>query len=269
MQLVNVPNPNSPDNTDLKAIYDKKDLENLQEPGYRLDLGPDLGSVPIRIFLYGDYEYLTKNFGHLGCCSRYPCLWYYVKLENLHKANGEEHCPMRKNENGEWVERDGWPKRLTIDDMVRDLVDNLFDERNDNNMKTNGSLYHHCIYQPPVLPITTSIEHIVPPVLHIMLGLVQRFFSFLERVCQRIDRGSLDERDPELNDRWEAASIKVQEQEFEVEDEIAVLDVEENFLKCFNSSAQGRPVVEALDNVECALPACAFAHGNPYNERLR
>ena len=111
MQLVNIPNPNSPDNTNLKAIYDKKDLENLQEPGYRLDLGPDLGSVPIRIFLYGDYEYLIKNFGHLGCCSRYPCLWCYVKLENLHKANGEEHYPMRKYENGEWVEQDGWKKK--------------------------------------------------------------------------------------------------------------------------------------------------------------
>ena len=70
--------------------------------------------------------------------------------------------------------------------------------------------------------------------LNIMLGLVQRFFSFLER--QRIDRRSLGELDPELNDRWEAASIKVQEQEFEVEDEIAVLDVE-NFPKCFNASA--------------------------------
>ena len=125
--------------------------------------------------------------------------------------------------------------------MVRVLVDNLLNERNDNNMKTNESLYHHCVYQTPVLQIITNIEHIVPPVLHIMLGFVQRFFSFLERVCQRIDRGLFDKRDPELNDRWETASIKLQEQEFEVEDEIAVLNVEENFLKCLTLQLREDP----------------------------
>ena len=77
-QLVNVNSPNSPDNTDPIAIYEaqdtydnlhpvfstfKKDIETLQEPGYNLDLGPDQGFVPIHVFLYGDYEFLTKNFG--------------------------------------------------------------------------------------------------------------------------------------------------------------------------------------------------------------
>ncbi len=35
------------------------------------------------LFIHGDYEYLTKNFGHQGACATWPCILCFTQLADL------------------------------------------------------------------------------------------------------------------------------------------------------------------------------------------
>ena len=37
----------------------------------------------IRVFLFGDYEFLCSMYGISGACGRHPCLWCHIPSDML------------------------------------------------------------------------------------------------------------------------------------------------------------------------------------------
>ena len=147
--------------------------------------------------------------------SAFPCLWCYIPLRAL-SPSGETHSPKVTEDAGEsWVDNPSWNfHHRNPYEIVQDLADNLADPRKGGNTKANGPS-HTSISNQSILPIIHDIKHIVPPILHIMLGLVVRFYRNVENLCRRRDQGNLGERDEELNDNWQGLSIEVEERERE------------------------------------------------------
>ena len=106
-----------------------------------------------------------------------------------------------KDTEGHWVDCEDWPDDRTVVGMKKDFKDNLTYTReregtgvNNNTMRNNGPKFHS-IYAEPALSISTSMDHVAPPTLHILLGLVKKFFEYLELVCREMDTGKMDGRD--------------------------------------------------------------------------
>ncbi len=108
-----------------------------------------------------------------------------------------------QNEEGEWIDKEGWPEERTVEEMRQNLADNIkISQERRQTTKANSSRYNS-IHKAPLLPIT-AVDHIVPPVLHMQLGLVQRFFNLLESKCRSIDKGSTEvgvDREDELYEK--------------------------------------------------------------------
>ena len=94
-QFVNQNNSNSADATNILAMFEASDTyKNMQV--IFTDFTEQLASLqrkgkitihgqvyPLRIFYFGDTEYLCKSFGHMGPASSYPCLWCHVELKHI------------------------------------------------------------------------------------------------------------------------------------------------------------------------------------------
>ena len=87
-----------------------------------------------------------------------------------------------------------------------------------------GHMYHS-ISKKPLFPLCAGVDHIVPPSLHILLGLVVRFFSLLEIECHKLDQVGLEERDLEQNAEWLTVSEQAKELEVEVSEARSALVV--------------------------------------------
>ena len=129
-------------------------------------------------FLFGDYEFVTKLVGHNGPNAVYPCLWCYVHMEELQKPLEERtlkaHSPMLFNtQSNKWESN---PER-TPREMLTDLAANKADGQERGNLKKKTSKYYHSVFADPLFPMCTDHMHIVPPVLHIMLGLTVQFYQ--------------------------------------------------------------------------------------------
>lgn len=183
---------NSPDKTDIIALYEAYDsIENLktifgsftedfislQTEGFTITAGES--NYPLNIFLFGDYEFLCKVVGHMGASATYPCLWCYTRLSDLCNNNGP-HTPMLWSEETQnFYNNPSWPPNRTVTDMQQDLVRNKEDPRRGGDPRANGAS-HHSIAHDPILPILTHVDHIIPPSLHILLGLVVRYYKYSE-----------------------------------------------------------------------------------------
>ncbi len=233
----------------------------MQAPGYQLDLG-EFGKKYCRIFLFGDYEFLCKILGHMGPNSSFPCLWCYMKLDQLRNPGGQPHCPKIKDAQGHWVSRDDWPADRTVADMQRDIQENKRRSGEvTKDLKANSKQFHS-IYGEPILPVMCSMDQVVPPFLHIMLGLVQRFFNMLELVCKSIDNGNIEGRD--IDGKWREASEKAQNLEMKLERKKYNLAWDEVILEGFRKSSRGEEHGGPDGGRPCEMPACAIACVNPW-----
>ncbi len=97
----------------------------------------------------------------------------------------------------------------------------------------------------------------MPPILHIMLGLVVHFYRSLEDLCRKSDQSTLGERDEGLNDRWEEMSVEVDECEREFSMSSDEQKYQERLLAGFQKVKEGKRGKGASD--PCALPACALS----------
>ena len=173
-------------------------MEEMQRREFDFDLGEEFGKKKCRLLVFGDYEWLCKSLGHMGANSSYPCLWCKVQLEALRNSNGQPHSPMVKQD-GIWVRREGWPADRTIQEMRQDLQNNKeLVQRVGGTTKDNSSTYHS-LHADPILPVTTDVDHIIPPSLHIMLGLTQQYFNMLENKVRILHSHSLENRNKDLH----------------------------------------------------------------------
>ena len=126
------------------------------------------------VFLFGDYEFLTKFVGHKGPNVVHPYLWYHINRDELKKPFEERqlkgHAPKIFNlQLQEWESNPNWPKERTPEDMINDLATNRADQQNNGDMGENSCNYYSvfCMWQltlpyvcrPPAYCATDSTHH--------------------------------------------------------------------------------------------------------------
>ena len=73
--------------------------------------------------------------------------------------------------------------------MIAFYAGNLSDDRAGGSLRKTGK-FHQSVCSLVIFPIKT-VENVVPPVLHIMLGIVLRLFNILAGICRDIDSKKL------------------------------------------------------------------------------
>ena len=174
LQVANTQKPNSSASTHMIQIVECKDsVSNMQRVLCPLEQQVEaLKSLTwrgkkIRVFLFGDYDFELKMFGISGAQSSFPCLWCQASREDIQMELTD-------------FERQKIPQR------------SLNTVRNDNSdfvaagcPKEQAKLYHN-VTTPPIWDI--EIDHVTPPYLHILLGIVKKHHDLLEEHCYNLDK---------------------------------------------------------------------------------
>ena len=272
MQMVNQVDSNSKDGTNLLAMFDAPDTSSNMQKVYGIyqeqfaDI-QEKGEVQVegeikklRTMLYGDYEALCKTLGHMGPSSSFPCIWCNITLAELRDTKGIGHCPKMRNNKGEWVDNMNWPSQRTVGQYIQDLAD-LEEHRRRGGRKVTGASFHS-INGKPLIPIVTDMNHVIPPSLHILLGLVVRYYKLLELECRKLDNnGQLTDADLAQYDEWQEASENAKVAEVEKVEAEASLGQEEELLNGMEKAKRGK--TKGLCNEACSMPLCALTASSP------
>ncbi|KAI8495260.1 hypothetical protein Bbelb_272460 [Branchiostoma belcheri] len=177
-QLLHKTHPNTAANTTVFAIFEAKDSrDNLKTAlgRYRAEVealqkekwqGEGGHAYNLRVFIAGDYAFLSTIYGLSGASGSHPCLW----------------CQIRKSEiDDQDSQRLRLPPR-TLENMAQDYWEFLHEGR--GNIK-HAQNYHNII-SPPMFRV--PIEQVIVPGLHISLGIFHRLYTELEATLQGLDR---------------------------------------------------------------------------------
>lgn len=270
MQLCNQNNCNSKDATNIVSMFNAVDTtanmtkvysiyrEQLLDLQTKRTVMIEGATKSLRTFFYGDYEALCKSLGHMGASSSFPCIWCNITLPELRNTQGLPHCPMTKDKNGKWVSSSNWTTKRTVEQFVEDLA-NVKENERGAKKKVTGSMFHS-ISGDQILPLATDVDHIIPPSLHILLGLVVRFFKDLEKDCARIDNGELTGFD--LYDNWQEVSMQAKMAEEEKNQAEIDLEHEQELLTAIQKAKDGRSR-GGLCKKGCSMPICALLASKP------
>ncbi len=177
----------------------------------------------IERFLNGDYKFECDCCGHQGSSSSFPCLWCLIKLCILSNPKGP-HTPFLKDSNGKYTIPNTAisAKPRTIEDFKKDHAGCLCDNR------AKPGKYHNSITGDMLFPVP-SVLHIVPPPLHIRLGLGDDFFSITEKEAIKVDKKNKEttEQTEKITQKWRELTIKVDEAKQALDDKKSqVLELE-------------------------------------------
>jgi hypothetical protein len=171
LQVANLKNPNSKDNSFLIRIIECKDsADNLSKilvpmKGQVSDLAEMLWKEKkIRVFLFGDYDFLLKMYGLSGAASCHPCLWCTVSKEQMQIAPSQ--CT------------------FTIPRTLHCLHYD-FDRNFKSGLKKTTAKVYNNVINLPIWEIEPS--HVAPPYLHLLLGIVKKHHDLLEEKCHYLD----------------------------------------------------------------------------------
>ena len=165
-------------------------IKDMQHPDFRLQ------GRKIKFFLNGDFKNLDLLLGHQGSGARYPSLKDEVERVHLREHGDVPHTP----ETCPLVLR-------TVDEIREHHVVNVVDDRmnvSDQAMALRGKL-HKSIVSSLVFPIS-SLGNVVPPVLHITLGIVLKMFNMLVEHVKSQHSASNEPRNDENNKKWQEKS---------------------------------------------------------------
>ncbi|KAL5496438.1 hypothetical protein EMCRGX_G012721 [Ephydatia muelleri] len=118
----------------------------------------------IRVFLSGDYEFLSAMYGTSGASGKQPCLWCLVTIDDL-----ERNCSLRGP----------FPVR-TVESMCNDYKRFIASGGNIKKVK----YFNNCKGEP-LFPI--PLNQVCLPALHISMGIFFKLYSLLEEECHMLD----------------------------------------------------------------------------------
>ncbi|XP_066911411.1 uncharacterized protein, partial [Clytia hemisphaerica] len=144
-------------------------LIEIQREEFRLD------GHPVKVLLGGDFHFQDDCLGHQGSSSTFPSAKWDVTLAHLREHGGKPHSPLHCKE----------ISLREIDDLDAFYAGNLLDDRAKGDLRKLGR-FHASVCNHRIFPILT-LRNVVPPVLHIMLGIVLRLFNLLTGACREID----------------------------------------------------------------------------------
>ena len=170
-QIASHSKPNSKHNTFLLCAVNCKDsqhnlkivLSPYKEQISRLQSMKWRGKT-LRVFLFGDYDFLLKLYGLSAAQSIHPCLWCTTTENQLQKApHKQPRIPPR-----------------TLQNIKR----NYYRFSRAGHIKKNAKGYNNAVHQPIWY---ISLTHVAPPYLHLLLGIVKRHHSLPETEYHQID----------------------------------------------------------------------------------
>jgi len=174
----------------------QQSFRDLQQEDFRLD------GHRVEVFLGGDYHFLDSCLGHQGSSATFPSSKWDMTKAHLQNHSGKPHTPRDCSDIG----------RRTIEELEAFYNKNLCKDRHVENIRKTGK-FHGSIFHRSVFPIST-LDNVVPPVLHIMLGIVLKLFNLVLARCREID--SLEGTTTQLeetqgqNDKWKLEREKLQ-----------------------------------------------------------
>lgn len=172
LQVANLTNANSKHNTCIFSIVECKDTpENLRRLLFPYkDQIAELETMQwkgkrTRVFVFGDYDFLTKLYGLSGAQGIHPCL-YCTTTKSVIQLDPECNKGNISQRSVAQIKRDY--KRYS----------------RAGKKKKDAQLYNNVV-RKPVLDI--ELEQVTPPYLHILLGIVKKHHDLLEEQCHKLD----------------------------------------------------------------------------------
>ena len=170
LQIANLQSPNSKYNTVVIGCFYTKDIyENLIKIAkiFHNDIN-ELKKMKwkgkrIRVFLFGDYAFLTSLYGLSGSCGIHPCLWCTVKKHQIQEGQADVTS---------------YRTLKTLDEDYNRFCTEC------NKKKEKVSQFNNVLH-PPLWRI--PLARVCPPYLHILLGVVKKHHDLLEEHCHKID----------------------------------------------------------------------------------
>ena len=177
LQIGNIQKPNSKSNTIVIAMVEARDTHNNLDRFLDGGLGNDIHMLSshtwqhkkIKLFLNGDYEFLTKMYGLSGAQGSYPWLWCLTPKHEI--QNKSPPASLRNLE------------RLHTDNIA-------FVEHGEHKKDVNK---HNNSLHAPLIQL--ELDQVVPPYLHILLGIVQKHHNHLLSAAHLIDERLLKQSD--------------------------------------------------------------------------
>ncbi|XP_065682194.1 uncharacterized protein LOC136095467 [Hydra vulgaris] len=170
------------------------DIKRIQSSDFKLK-----GKI-VRLFLGGDFHFIDDVLGHQGSAASFPSSTDLVKLNSLRNHASMPHTPANCN-----------ILRRTIQSLESAYNENLCEDRQGGNLRALGK-FHNSIIAPVIFPIIT-LDNVVPPVLHIMLGVVLKLYKLLLKECKTLDCQAVSSLSHEnenvrTNELWAAKSFE-------------------------------------------------------------
>ena len=178
IQIANVESPNSklftvmvgyakvkdtPEN--LKLIFDefKDEIRDLQTAVWE--------DKTIQVFLTGDYSFLANIYGLSGAAGTHFCLWCEKTLAEMRSTTSNKKA-----------------KQRDLEKMKKNYKD--FISKGKGKKKASAAKCKNVVREPC---LNIPISNVVPPSLHILLGVVKKHHDFIEMGCDEIDTDIIDE----------------------------------------------------------------------------
>ena len=172
IQSANTHHPNSKHNTICVGVFKAKDyypntvkISKLFQDGISRLRNMHWRNKRIRLFLFGDYAYLTSMYGLSGANAIHCCLFCVIKKDEI---------------NVPWSEREDAPQR-TLGRIKRNYEQ--FSQEGEGK-RVNARNYNNVIHCPLWHVL---IKNVCPPYLHIMLGIIKKHHELLEEACHLLD----------------------------------------------------------------------------------
>ena len=176
-------------------------------------------------FSGGDFHFIDDMLGHQGSGSTFPSSIDLVTLDHLWNHGGHPHTPETCS-----------VELRSVDDYQLNYNENLCDDRCHGNMRENGK--HHNSVIEKMLFCIKDLRFVVPPVLHILLGITLYLYNVLLGYCQQLDKEEIgygeENGDMEVSNEWLDVSLllserneklhKLGEELVEIENQIGRID---------------------------------------------
>ena len=182
MEVVNTIKPNSQGNTIVIGIASVKDTYENIKSFLNTGILDDLVQLKnqkwkdknIRLFLNGDYLFITQVFGLSGPAAVYPCVWCDITKSELQHPLTTEYR--------EFSER-------TLENLITSYEQFMKETHGD---RKDAQKYRNCIHKPLFQFELTSIA---PPYLHILLGLTYKHHTLLKADVHNLDIAIENQKD--------------------------------------------------------------------------
>lgn len=177
LEVANTKNPNSKKNTIVIAFAAVKDTYTNMRIFLESGLGSDIDKLmnhkwkgkSIKLFLNGDYEFLSKIYGISGANGIHFCVYCLATRNKIHSKT------------------DGFQLR-TIESLK---TDNQMFKNEKGGDKKYVSGYNNCLHTPL---LNMELTQACPPYLHILLGIVLKHHKKLEEETRKLEKELLHQK---------------------------------------------------------------------------